>query len=168
MSNNQANYETLPELLNDLSIMVQKIPSTLPNLWNSVRWTAVIDCGGDYHNLYFSTGGRNHAPDDKIDHVYEDFDSLYTELEYIQEFLSTQEIGNYNLTYDINSNGGKPFLRVNLVGIRDQCFQKEDHQSPLCQLLPEVGEVRGYLLTAAVLPLAIIPSIYLVDKLMRN
>jgi len=172
----EQHYETLPELLNDLSKMVQKNPEQLPSHpWNMHRnycsWFATIDCSGDYHNLCFSSGGnRGIKPNDQISHTYEDLDSLYTELEYIREFLSTQEIGDFDLSYEIISNGGKPFLRVYLSGLPTPVnteYTTPPTTSRWNGLIPGVDELRRALVMASVLPVVVIPTVFIIDKL-RN
>ena len=110
-------YETLPELLSDLSKMIQKDLET----YNRSNWRSTISCGGDYHNFIFSSGfDRNTIIKNKIPLIYENLDALHTELEYIHEFLLTQNIGNFKFDYEIISNGGKPALRVFLYGIQEE------------------------------------------------
>lgn len=164
----QNHYETLPELLADLSNTVAQFRKLNP----SSIWYSTIDCSGDYHNFSFSTSSLSSlstSVNGSLESTYENLEALNTELEYIREFLSTQEIGDYNFDYEILFNGSKPFLRVRLTGhlsiVLKQIPEELPPSSSFRDFLPYKDEVGRTILSLSFIPLTVVSSFYVCKKL---
>ena len=176
------NYESLPDLLEDLRKLATAADFDEKSCYPV--WDAEIVSGSDYHRLNFNTSydvyllggygcGKPYkvSSEDNLGEGYADLDSLETELDYIRNFIvSNESLGKMTLRYSVDANGGRPHLKVNISATKnfedDECIGgKFNKTSFLSMFVPDYHTVKMYAQTAIFLPIAIIPSMYIMKKL---
>lgn len=175
------SYETLPDLLSDVKKMAFAVNFDDLEPFDG-GWEATITCGGNYHKLDFMSylgcylGGNSNKEfmlnDDEDG--FPDMDSLNVELNHVRDFISNEQLtNNTKLSYNIAANGGKPHLKIFVVGSYDKPTRiiptdEETNcgrENLLRDILPDRYSARQLLHTAIIVPLVAIPTILIMKKL---
>ena len=111
------NYETLPDLLNDLRMLITNTMNEENE--DSKSWETQIDCGGDYHSFSFGSESSLYCYSreaETVSDTYENFETLMLEFNHVKEFMENEDFHCKQIRFIIIANGGSPFIRITCSG----------------------------------------------------